>query len=214
MKFRVTEEQKLSMKILYKYENKSPSEIRVHESMKRADGTFHRIETIKLWLKRLDYTGSMANLPKSGRPPKLNPQNENKLIKFVKDNPKMRYPAVKRSLGMRVSRRTINRKANDHGIRTFRCIKRPLMSIKNQKKRLQMAKMFLKHRSLIDKIVFTDEKKFANNSDSKVEYVNRLPGTAYEEKHLSTSKIGSSVADLNLWGYVGSFGKGFRFYLN
>lgn len=216
MKLRVTDEQKASMKILYLYEKKTPDEIRVHESMKREDGSYHRIETIKMWLKRLEETGSMSNLPKSGRPRKLNQCQEKDLIKFIKKNPKIRYPVVKRSNNLDVSRRTINRLANNHGIRTFRCIKRPIISLKNSKHRLQMAKMFLKNQFLIDRIVFTDEKKFANSS-SKVEYVNRLPGEAYKEKHMTVNKIGTSAADLNIWGYVGSFGKGdimLHFYIH
>lgn len=72
MVFKVSEEQKMMMKVLYKFEHRTPDEIRVHDSMKREDGSFHRIETIKLWLKRLDETGSMDSLPKSGRPRKLN----------------------------------------------------------------------------------------------------------------------------------------------
>lgn len=119
----------------------------------------------------------------------------------------MRYPKVKRTNNLSVSRRTINRTANNHGIRTFRCIKRPIVNLKNQKQRYQLAKILLRRPFLLDKIVFTDEKKFAN-SNSKIEYVNRLSGTAYKEGHKTVNKIGSSAADLNVWGYVGSFGKG------
>lgn len=109
---------------------------------------------------------------------------------------------------MRISPRSINRLANKNGIKTFRCIKRPNLNITNRKKRLHLAKKLLRRPYLIDLIVFTDEKKFMSNNDSRIEYCNRLPETAYQEQHLSINKMSSSAGDLNIWGYIGSFGKG------
>ena len=74
-----------------------------------------------------------------------------------------------------------------------------------------MARNFLKNahtRSLASKIIFTDEKVFKNNSDSKTEYVNRKPNTAYKPSHMKSFTKGSSVADVNIWTYIGPFGKG------
>lgn len=208
MVFKVTEKQKDSIRFLTEFTELSPEEIRNHESMRRPDGTLHRMNTIKLWINRFKETGKTEELPKSGRPRKLNPVQENNLISFIKTNPKLRYPKVKRETGVNVSARTVNRRANEHGIKTFRCIKRPKLNIVNQKKRYLLAKYLLKHKYLIDLIVFTDEKKFMNSSESQIEYVNRMPNTAYEDKHIVYESSGSSVADLNVWGFIGSFGKG------
>lgn len=182
MGFKVTEQQKQAIIILHKYEGKDIDEIRTHESMKRPDGTFHRKETIKLWLDRLNETGAMVSKPKSGRPRKLNREQEGNLIKYIQDNPKKRYPQIKKETGLNISPRTINRRANEHGIKTFRCIKRPILNSKNRKDRYFMSKNLLKHPYLIDRIIFTDEKKFMNNNESNLEYVNRLPGQAYKKE--------------------------------
>ena len=63
-------------------------------------------------------------------------------------------------------------------------------------------------RSLASKIIFTDEKMFKNQSDSKTEFVNRKCNTGYKLSHLKSVSKGSSVADVNIWAYIGPFGKG------
>ena len=57
-------------------------------------------------------------------------------------------------------------------------------------------------------LIFTDEKLFKTVSDSKTELVNRKPNTAYEKRNMQFTKIGSSAADVMVWGYCGPFGKG------
>lgn len=86
MVFRVTKKQKESIKFLCDFSNLSVEEIRQHESMKRPDGSFHRIETVRLWANRFKETGETNELPKSGRPKKLNSVQELKLLKFIKAN--------------------------------------------------------------------------------------------------------------------------------
>lgn len=74
-----------------------------------------------------------------------------------------------------------------------------------------MARWFLRNdrtRALASTIIFTDEKLFKNKSESNTEYVNRLPNTAYQVQHMKFDKSGSSTADLNVFGYIGPFGKG------
>ena len=78
----------------------------------------------------------------------------------------------------------------------------------NRLKRLSLARLLLKYSYWIKKIIFSDEKVFKNNSDAKVQYVNRLAGTGYELKHMEMKKKGSSAADVNVWAYIGPFGKG------
>lgn len=57
--------------------------------------------------------------------------------------------------------------------------------------------------------VFTDEKKFQASSSSKTEYVTRLSGEAYDKDKLKKVRTSiNSSADINVWGYIGPFGKG------
>ena len=48
---KLTEEQRSFIKLLYKYENKQPEEIRLHPSLKREDGTLPLLYTIKYWVR-------------------------------------------------------------------------------------------------------------------------------------------------------------------
>lgn len=211
MYFKVTDKQKSIIEYKLKYENATPEEIRLYAALLKPNNQLHRLSTIKKWIERFRQTGSMDQLPKTGRPKKLSNIEENKVIDFVLNNPKIRYPSVKRALNLNVHPRTINRIVNKRGIRTFRIIKRPTIKRKNRLQRYSFCKQILRS-NIIDKIIFTDEKKFQNSSDKKVEYVNRMIGTAYEDKHVRNCTTGSSSADINIWGYIGSFGKGRKYF--
>lgn len=52
MAFKFTDQQKSSIKFLVKFNNLTTEQIRIHESMIREDGSFHRIETIRRWINR------------------------------------------------------------------------------------------------------------------------------------------------------------------
>lgn len=63
--------------------------------------------------------------------------------------------------------------------------------------------------SKIDSFIFSDEKKFMSNSNSKTEYVTRkMKSNAYEEKFMQFDHPENNNSNLNIWSYIGSFGKG------
>lgn len=206
--FRITEEQKSYIKFMYEYQSMEPDQIRVHESMKKGDGSYHRLSTINLWINRLKETGKMENQPKSGRPNKINPSETADLIKFIKNNSHMRYPEVRSQTKLNISPRTVNRIANNHGIRTYKVVKRPILSEQNKRKRMILGTNLLKRPDIISKLVFTDEKKFMNKDESNAHYVNREKSKSYEAINLRFDCVGSSSADVNIWGCIGPFGKG------
>lgn len=208
--FRITEDQKSYIKFLHQYESMDAEQIRKHDSMRKPDGTFHRISTIKLWINRLEQTDEMKSNPKSGRPRKLNIDQTNNLISLIKQNPHMRYPEIKREVNLDISPRTINRRANERGIRTYRVIKRPNLNLNNKKKRFILAKRLLQRSHRIEKLVFTDKKKIMNKNESNVNYVNREKSKGYETINMRFDCVGNSAADVNVWGYLGVFGKGIK----
>lgn len=78
-----------------------------------------------------------------------------------------------------------------------------------------MATLFLRSSRTINmasKIIFTDEKLFKNNSSSKTEFCNRKVNDGYNLNQIQFYKSGSSSGDVNIWAYIGPFGKG-KFYL-
>lgn len=67
-----------------------------------------------------------------------------------------------------------------------------------------------KYLSMEKDLIMVDEKKFQVNSSSQTVYVTRLPEQAYDEVMIdfcNTSSISSS-ADVNMFLYIGPFGKG------
>lgn len=78
--------------------------------------------------------------------------------------------------------------------------------------RLKLALKYLKDKSRSSKVIFSDEKKFKLNSDSKTEYISREIGTdPYEEKYMQYDTRLSTKADVNIWAYIGPFGKGISY---
>lgn len=114
--FKVTEKQKTIIEYKVTYENASPEEIRSHPSLVKPNGQLHRLSTIKKWINRFKETGNMKEISIPGRPKKLTDSEERDVFKFVTNNPKWRYPAVKRQMNLNVHPKTINRIANKRGI--------------------------------------------------------------------------------------------------
>lgn len=74
-------------------------------------------------------------------------------------------------------------------------------------------KLALRHskdlQSKVDCFIFSDEKKFMSNSNAKTEYVTRKIGSnAYDEKFMQFDHPANNNSNLNVWAYIGSFGKG------
>lgn len=63
-------------------------------------------------------------------------------------------------------------------------------------------------------LIFSDEKKFTLNNNDKDEFVTRkVNSNAYQDKFINYDKQVSSSADINIWSYIGPFGKGVFFIL-
>lgn len=90
--------------------------------------------------------------------------------------------------------------------RVYKAIKRPTLSQQHKIDRLNLAAKYSK--SDCD-FVFSDEKKFTLKDNNSVELVTRPKGSnAYESQYMKYGKQVSSNADVNIWAYIGPFGKG------
>ena len=105
------------MEFMHVHQAFTAEQIRDHSSMRKPDGFKHRLDVIKRWINRFDATGTMETKPKTGRPPKVLSNEAHELINLIKQQPKKRYPEVKRMSRLGVSVRTVNRIANKFGIR-------------------------------------------------------------------------------------------------
>lgn len=82
------------------------------------------------------------------------------------------------------------------------------MTAQHKLDRIKLAKKYLKNPKI--DIVFSDEKKFLiDSSNGKVKYVSRQESSnPYDHRFMDYGKQVSSKADLNVWMYIGQFGKG------
>ena len=93
-------------------ENKlSPGQIRKHPKLIKPDGSLFQQKVINHWIKRWIETGDVEQLKKSGRPRILDKDSEQKVIEYIKSNPKVRYRKVKYRLRLKMHRWSLNRYA-------------------------------------------------------------------------------------------------------
>ena len=72
--------------------------------------------TIQSFLNRLVTTQTEENKPRSDRSKKLSPRDERFLLRYVRANPKTTWLQLKKDTGLDVSRNTLKRTLQAHGI--------------------------------------------------------------------------------------------------
>ena len=105
---------------------KTVNEIRDLPELRRSNGSKPQKRTIQYWIQRLNETGDTKRAKKTGRTRKLNKKQEEKLIKFIEENPKIDYLTIAsqmRKTGIAfdsmISARTVNDYALRNKIRMF-----------------------------------------------------------------------------------------------
>ena len=87
--------------------------------------------------------------------------------------------------------------------------RRPLLKKKHIKARIELAKRHLRNPKRSEMMVFSDEKRFCCDSDSKTEFVSIQKGeNPYEERLMQYEKPKKPSADVNVWLSIGPYGKG------
>ena len=108
--------------------------------------------------------GNVQNAKRSGRPPKTTPRDDRRLQKLIKDDRRASATKLARkwseTMKKTVSAKTAKRRLNSMGYHGRQALKKPYISAKNKKKRLEWARE-MKDKGMVfwKKIVFTDESK-------------------------------------------------------
>lgn len=168
--------------------------------------------TVQTICKNFENTGTVENKPRSGRPKKLSRRDESFILKEVNENPKVNATMLAKQLAERsdtiVHPRTIQRSLNNNGFRSRTPRKKPLISEKNRKLRLEFAQQHLdKGLDFWKRVLFTDESKYnIFGSDGRAK-VWRKANTAMNPKNLlATVKHGGG--NVMVWGAVAASGVG------
>lgn len=128
----LTDEQRYYLKFMKVYLNYNVDQVQNHLSMiNPSTNKKYQKRSIKNWFDRLEQTGDVKKLPKTGRPRKLDKKEEKCLINTIIENPKFRFRKI-RALGFRkIGIRSVNNYAlrnkfskfilKDNSIHNFIC---------------------------------------------------------------------------------------------
>lgn len=160
--------------------------------------------TVNRMIAKYKLTNSLADKPRSGRPRKTT-KRVDKIIKR-KSITDVKKTAMDISRELReenladVSRSTISRRLKEVGLIGRAGVKKPLISAKNKKARLDFARKY-EHWTEIDwrKVLFSDESKFQLFGSDGRKYVRRPTGTRYNSRYqIPTVKHGGG--NVMVWG--------------
>jgi transposase len=178
-------------KIVGLYED-SPHNLSLQEVAK---ATGRPKSTVQSVIKHYRDHGTVNDLPRSGRPPILGERDQNVLIRSIRKDPKLKLDHFAAETG--VSPRTVSRIADQHGIHSRICRRKPMISEVNRSKRVQWAKD--NEHTDWRTIMFTDESAFMVG-ETGIERVLRKAGEEYFAKHTSV-KFRHGV-QVHVWGAI------------
>lgn len=153
-------------------------------------------------------TSQISVKHRGGRPRKTSDRTDNLIIRHVKKDPFISSSKLTEKLQVSVSDRTIRRRLLQASLRARRPAKKPLISKRNQKKRLQFAKDHLNWpESKWRSILFSDESKFNIIGSDGMCYVRRPAGKRIEARYCKkTVKHGGG--SVMVWGCFSGAGVG------
>ncbi len=155
--------------------------------------------------------GTTRTLPRAGRPAKLSYRGRRALVREVKKNPKITVAELQRciqEMGESCRKSTITAALHQSGLYVRVARRKPLLSARHMKARMEFAKKHLKDSKMVtNKILWSDETKIEVFGLNSKRYVWRKPGTAH---HLSNTvpTVKHGGGSIMLWGCFSAAGTG------
>lgn len=150
--------------------------------------------------KKFKETHQVSNLPGRGSKRATTAREDTLIVRQAKIKPKISSVEIKDELNLNVSTKTIRRRLHEHGFTNRVSIKKPMITPKNKKKRLEFAKKYIdKPLSFWKRVVWSDESKFELVGKKKRRKIWRKVGEALLDKHTTkTMKFGGG--SIMVWG--------------
>jgi len=183
----LTEEQRWRVVFLHKENKLSPTQI--------ANKMKIKYDTASSIIQKHEETGTVHDLPRSGRKRKLDAKDDKKILQLVKK--KKCAPEISRSLDEKVTPRTIRRRLKELGFFYGRVIKIEKLTEAHKEKRVQ----YCRERTSFDysTVLFSDEKTFQLGAG---------PDYAWQTlKNREEREYVKHAPKLHVWGAFGSYGK-------
>jgi len=143
-------------------------------------------------VKRFNTRKTVDNKPRSGRPRATTEMDDKVLVRMSKHDPRKTAvelnEIIRNEYNVRCSVPTTKRRLCSAGLFGRQPAKKPLISVKNRKARVQFAKDHLNWTSKdwskeIGKVLFSDESKFMMFESDSIRYIRRPAGKRFDPKY-------------------------------
>ena len=96
--------------------------------------------TVNTSLHKAITRGTTANKPRSGQPKKYTPQDERRVVRYVRYHPKWTYSELEKEIGLDLHPNTYRSILQRYGIINWRCKRRPYLTASHARQRLAWAR--------------------------------------------------------------------------
>ncbi|DAZ98321.1 TPA: hypothetical protein N0F65_008907 [Lagenidium giganteum] len=183
--------------------------IRGNSYQKVADELSMPKSSVATIIRHTKATGYLMPSSRSGRPRKTSPQLDRIIVRTVKANPRMSANAIvamlKKDHGVNVAPQTVRNRINESGLNGRASRKKPYLSKKHKRIRLQYARAYVSYTVEVwKKVLFSDESSVEKHGTSGQQWVWRPRGCAFDQRYLPPTfkSQRESVMD---WGYDTEF---------
>lgn len=163
-------------------------------------------------IQKYDSRGDVRNAPKSGRPRKTTSRMDQTILRISKLDPRKSSGQIKNEIseqfGIEVTSRTVRNRLRDGGLYGRVAVKKPLLSKKNRKARMEFARAHISwSKEKWNTVLWSDESKFKLFGSDGRQYVRRPVGARFKAKYqIPTVKHGGG--NVMVWGCFSRSGTG------
>lgn len=192
--------------IIIKFRDEGLSVREIGKKLKRSPAS---VQTV---IQNFNLTKSLTSKPRSGRPQKLSDRDKRNLLLKIKCDPKKTAKDLAKHIasakGINVHPITVRRMLRQHEFFNRVARRKPLISSKNEKKRLEFANLHKgKDLNYWDRVLFTDESKFNLFGNDRNYKVWRKKNESLKKKNIvATVKHGGGC--VMVWGSMSAAGVG------
>lgn len=153
-------------------------------------------------------TASLKTIHAGGRLRRTSIKEDRRIAREIKKDPFISSRNIRESLSLEISTRTICRRAVESGLKAYRQAKKPFISLKNRRARLEFAKEHVdwsKEKWMT--VLFSDESKFNFKGSDGNQHVRRPRGERLNPLYTrGTVKFGGG--NVMVWGCFSAHGVG------
>lgn len=164
--------------------------------------------TVSFIINKFKASGTVETLHRGGRPRCTTSREDAKIIREFKKYPEKSASSVVNTFNLRISGRTVQRRACQAGLKSYRAAKKPFISEKNRKARIKFAQDHLNWSlQKWSTVLFSDESKFNLKDSDGLKRVRRPQNKRLDPRYCKgTVKHGGG--NIMVWGCFSGQGLG------